>query len=303
MSQNKKSRRSPGSRWFSFLLVALLFTALAGGFFSYILIKKAPVAPPLKPEKKSVHPMTRQNIPPPVLPQPTPLPAPGKAKLAIIIDDIGNNRVTAEKIMDLDMPLSFSVLPHSPFSKVLARRAEQQGRDVLLHLPMEPADKKWNPGPDTLFTDMSEQVILATLLDAIEATPMLIGINNHMGSKFTASKNSMTLFLRALQTVTTQRQQPTPLFFIDSLTSAESVGYQLAGEMGIKTARRNIFLDNDRAPAKISKQLRRLVATAKRNGQAIGIGHPHNETYEVLRDAQNFLQQEVQLVPIHQLVR
>lgn len=304
MPTNPKDPARVKSRRRLFILFALLITALSGGAFTYLFLATAPLSPPRPTAPQPAAPRLEQAAPP-SLPPAALSQEPAQARLAIIIDDIGNSKATAVKLMALELPLSFSILPHRPYSKTLARRAEELGKDVLLHLPMEPVDQQWNAAPDrgTLFLSMPEEAIAATLIDDVLAIPRIIGINNHMGSKFTESRQAMTFLLAAIRSLPPELQQPEPLFFIDSLTSAKSVGYQLAREMNIKTARRNVFLDNDRVPSQILQQLRRLVSSAKRNGQAIGIGHPYPETFEVLRDAQAYLKQEVQLVPVHELIQ
>ena len=97
--------------------------------------------------------------------------------------------------------------------------------------------------------------------------------------------------------------KPTGLFFIDSLTTPASKAFSLANEMGIKTARRDIFIDNQKDPAKITAQLKSLIVMAKKTGQAIGIGHPYPATLEALAGFQKNLRQEVALVGISELVR
>jgi len=223
------------------------------------------------------------------LPQKQPL-----AKVAIIIDDIGNQRKLADRIMDLDLNLSFSVLPYQTFSKQLAAKAAGLGRDILLHLPMEPQDHKWNPGQGALFLSMSKSKIIAVLDGDLAQVPMAIGVNNHMGSRFTANRQAMGIVLK--------RVRDKGLFWVDSLTSPKSVGFEVGRGMGIKTAKRDVFLDNIQKADKIIVQLNHLLNLARRRGYAIGIAHPHPETLKALRRYQETLRQEVKLVGIHEIM-
>ncbi|MCF6290495.1 MAG: divergent polysaccharide deacetylase family protein, partial [Desulfobacterales bacterium] len=219
---------------------------------------------------------------------------PEKPRLAIIIDDMGFHRRLDNQFLDLDSNLSFSFLPFGPFTTVTARKAHDLGRDVLLHLPMEPSDHKWDPGPGALLLKMSTKELEQNLDADLAWVPTAIGVNNHMGSRFSEDPEAMT----ALLTMLKQRN----LFFIDSLTSANSTGAGLAVAMGIKTARRHIFLDNVQDRTKIMVQLEALVAHAEKYGRAVGIGHPYPATLAALREFQDQLADRVTLVGIHEML-
>jgi len=94
------------------------------------------------------------------------------------------------------------------------------------------------------------------------------------------------------------------LFFLDSLTSSKSIAYNTAKSVGVGAVRNNLFLDaetND--PDVIEKRLRRLLAIAKRNGHAVGIGHPKKWTLEVLQKSKAMIEQSgVQLVFVSDLI-
>ena len=218
---------------------------------------------------------------------------PALVKIAIIIDDIGNKKKLAEDIIALDLNLSYSILPQSPYAIYLAEKITAAGRDMLLHLPLEPSDSKWNPGPGALMLSMSSKKLISTFNNDLTGFDF-IGTNNHMGSKFTADPKAMHTLLSAVKS--------NGLFYVDSLTSAKSVGYTTAKELGIKTAKRDIFLDNEQTSQAIASQFTKLIAIAKRRGSAIGIGHPYPATLEFLTAFRPTLLKEVKLVGIHELV-
>jgi hypothetical protein len=141
---------------------------------------------------------------------------------------------------------------------------------------------------------MDPETVRRVLLQDLQAVPNAIGINNHMGSRFTASSQAM----RILLTLVRERD----LFFLDSVTASQSVGYDLAQEMGIKAARRTVFLDNDQNPDKIRAQLDLLVRLAGEHGQAVGIGHPYPATVEALRKYQSQLRSRTEMVGLSRLV-
>lgn len=204
-----------------------------------------------------------------------------KVKIAIIVDDIGQDRKSIEKLISISPKLSFAVLPHLPYSKYASDRARGVGSDVLLHLPMEPkivsgynAD---DAGEGVLLVGQSKSDIIKTITQNLSSVPNAVGVNNHMGSKFTENGELMGLVLEHLK--------EKGLFYVDSQTSAKSAGFKLAKSLGMKSAYRDVFLDiKDKGKKYVKKQLKTLVKKAKKRGYAIGICHPYPQTIEALNE-------------------
>jgi polysaccharide deacetylase 2 family uncharacterized protein YibQ len=216
-------------------------------------------------------------------------------RVAIIIDDMGYHRQLGADLLALEMNLTFSFLPHAPFSREQGEQAWRQGHDILVHMPMEPLDPAWDPGPGTLYiTDPVEQLSLKVAQN-LASVPHAVGINNHMGSRFTGDGAAMQRFFKLLAGQN--------LLFVDSLTSPESVAMATAQAMGFKSARRHVFLDNVQTQEDICRQLERLIREASTRGWAIGIGHPNEATLAALTRCREMLQSRVRLVGIRELVR
>lgn len=212
------------------------------------------------------------------------------ARIAIVIDDLGRQVSVARSLADLDPHLTFAVLPFEPQSAATAAMLASRGAEVLLHLPMEPEGKA-DPGPGALSEKMSKREIVAATRKALEAIPSVSGVNNHMGSALTSDRGAM----RAVLGVLIERH----LFFLDSRTSAESVGFDVARKEGVPTARRDLFLDEVRERAAIESAIDELVELALRRGSAIGIAHPRPETIAALADRLPGLAgRGVELVPV-----
>ncbi len=216
-------------------------------------------------------------------------------RVAIVIDDMGYRKDTGERLLHLDLNLTFSFLPDGPNSASQAREAWKLGRDILLHLPLEPKDPTWDLGPGGLYVSMTKEKLQTTFAKNLAVVPMAIGINNHMGSLFTENETAMRTLLEVIRAK--------DLFFIDSITSSKSVGYDLARSMGVKTARRHIFLDNEHENKKVTSQLMKLVAMAEEHDWAIGIAHPYPSTLAVLKEHADLFETRVRLVDISELVR
>ncbi len=209
----------------------------------------------------------------PILGQPLrtlaePLPA-----LIIVIDDLGNNRSLGQRAVDLPGPVNLAFLPYTPFVDTLANSAYAHGQAIMLHSPMESTTGK-DPGEGALLTSMTREELHASLSDSLTSIPGVQGINNHMGSKLTSDRRSMSWVMQVLR--------DKDLFFIDSRTAGNSVAAQAAAMNGMATLERDVFLDNDRDPALIAKQFQKGLAIADKQGFAVMIGHPYPETMDVL---------------------
>jgi hypothetical protein len=217
-----------------------------------------------------------------------------RPSIAIVIDDMGYNRKICEALLALDLNLSFAILPFGPYTEQQADRAKRLGRDVLLHFPMEATNPKWQPDGNTVTINMDRAEIGKIFAGNLNNVPGVIGINNHMGSRFTRNSEAMRDFMELV------RKQG--LFFLDSRTSRNSVGEAVAAKMGVKTAKRDVFLDNVRDPQAVIVQLRKVLDLAERDGRAIAIGHPYPETLKALKMLRREIQQRVRVVGVGELV-
>ena len=262
-------------------------------------VPRHPIHPPveIKPPPFEVYPKIEPSIPPvrDVLVTPPP-PLKGKLPLvAIIIDDIGYDPKIAEKFIALNAAITLSILPHSPYQRQIIRMAREKGLELMLHLPMEPQEyPSVNPGPGALMTTMSPDTLIRQLNDDLDAVPFIKGVNNHMGSKMTASSDQMNQVLSSIK--------KRDLFFIDSRTSSESQARSSARLFQVPYAERDVFLDHVQDPDAIRKQFRLLLHKASTNGQALAIGHPHALTLQILQEELPEIQKKVTIIPASAMV-
>ncbi len=234
-------------------------------------------APP--PAPRVVAPPRREEPPAapvePAAPAPAPSLAPvgaGQARIALVIDDLGRSPADVRRLQALRIPWTAAVLPFESRTAEVVSALEDGGVEYLCHLPMEGVNA--NPGPGALRVDMTKAELSAATSAALRAVPGAVGVNNHMGSVFSADASAMASILAELSA--------RGLFFVDSRTSAASVGYRMALERGIPAAERQVFLDSDPAPEAVTRQFERLLEVARRRGSAVAIGHPHRDTLAVL---------------------
>lgn len=236
------------------------------------------------------------------LPVPTPpkaeVPPPAKGgEVAIIVDDLGRGTRTARQLLAIKQPVTFAILPIEAQAAEVARMAHAAGREVMLHVPMEPRGfPVVDPGDDALLVNLPPAALHARLAALLGGVPHVAGINNHMGSRFTEDEGSMTVVMAVLR--------ERGMYFVDSLTSGNSVGTATARQAGVPSLRRDVFLDNVPEVAAIAREIRRLAAKAARNGSAVGICHPYPETITALRQELPALaSQGVKFVPVSTLLK
>ncbi len=262
--------------------------------------------------------------------------------VALVIDDWGYGKTEATRLLaDLPVPLTMAVLPYLSFSREFAlaktdlvlppqtldlaasarqssaagrkerldagcfvevaalegkSRQQDRRREILLHLPMEPQGyPEPDPGPQAVMVGMGKREIEARLDKALDALDRVTGVNNHMGSAATSDRATMENLMEVLQ--------DRDLLFLDSLTTANSVAFEVALEKGLPALRNRIFLDYDNDnEEKIAANLASLVTAARSRGFAVGIGHPHRATARVLaREVPRLVKQGVIFVTVSEL--
>ena len=216
-------------------------------------------------------------------------------RVAIIIDDIGYDEFLARSFMKLEIPVCLSVLPDAPYSKEIAAKTVENGRELLLHLPMEPKGyPEINPGNGALMIDMDRSAIQTIVRDDIMKFPGLKGVNHHMGSLFSEDYLKMKYVLDEIKKHN--------LYYVDSRTTNRTVAYKVAKALGVPSAEKSLFIDNDLSEKALKYQMNRLLGIARYKGSAIGIGHPHPETLHILEEYTGQLKKSYTVVPVSELV-
>lgn len=260
--------------------------------------KPAPAEPKPHPKIPPKPPSSPRTSPPPdredrAKPEIREIPA--GPRLALIIDDLGYAEPElVRRLCSLPIDFSVAVLPYQEHSRESAEAAHGLGKEVLLHLPMEGIPTK-DPGPGALLYALSESELRARARKALWDVPHVVGTNNHMGSRLTADRAKIRV---VLEEVKARR-----IWFLDSRTTKDTVAHEVAHELGLKTAQRNVFLDDDKAYAEIEKQWNRALALARKDGTAILIGHIYPETVEALEKLVRRDKAEVRFVKAGSVVR
>jgi polysaccharide deacetylase 2 family uncharacterized protein YibQ len=287
-------RISLPTAFFAFLAIALAIALYLKSRPSERPPTTAP-APRATPRRSRPHPPTPVPTtalePSPAAPSVTP------ARIAIVIDDLGNDREALERIARWPFPVAGAVLPGLPDSADAARRLSGSGKEVLLHLPMEPDGyPRVRPGPGVVLRADSDEKIAQTVAEDLDSVPGAVGVNNHMGSAATADARVM----RAVVRVLAARR----LFLLDSRTTEATVARRVADEAALPAVSRRVFLDAVESPEAIDRAFRDLLRKARTDGPALAIGHPHPATLALLeRELPLLAGKHVELVTVGSLTR
>ncbi len=285
----KKSKSSSSNKKdIKTTLVILFLFALVAVVFLFFHKEKITQAPPSAVALVKVHKKSMVKKVPP-----------GSAgKIAFILDDWGYRMGNCHYLKEIKAPLAISVLPSLPHSDDIMKCASVNNKDIMLHLPLE-AYHNLDTYPDNyvLTTAMPLHKIEKLLGETLTKMPLIVGVNNHMGSKATED--------RALMKTIFKKLKKKGLFFVDSMTAPHhSICGQLADEMQLPFAKRDVFLDNINTREAIEKQMRELAQKARRQGYAIAIGHDRSLTMQVIKDEIPILQaQGFEIVHVKNLLR
>ena len=220
---------------------------------------------------------------------------PPRPGVILIIDDLGYDKKSIDRILRIEQPINLAVLPHLPHSLYAARAAYRGGKDVILHLPMEPKYSSGytadDAGEGVLLLGFSIDQMREELRRNIVAVPNIVGVNNHMGSKFMENEEPVKTVMQELKA--------RDLYFVDSLTTPNSRGYRIARQLGVKTLKRDVFIDQrERGKEYTMEQLDHLVRIAEKNGIAVGIGHPYPQTIDALVEYMPKNEKKVEFIKI-----
>jgi len=216
--------------------------------------------------------------------------------IALVIDDMGIDRRRSNRVVELPAPLTLSFLPYALKIEETTSAAKIAGHELMVHVSMEPSSDTADPGPNVLETGMSNEELNKRLEWALSRFSGFVGINNHMGSRFTKDLTGMSVVMKELKR--------RGLLYLDSRTTGGTVGPELAASLGVPFAERNVFLDNMNEESAVTQQLEQLEQTALKNGWAIGIGHPKDATISALKMwIPSLAEKNITLVPLTAIVK
>lgn len=282
----KSPKPSPSSKVHP--AIFLVLGAVIGGAAAYFYMSARPVTLVISPsssaKSKHVAPakagvrvdsrLHGNDTKPSFVPPAPPARVQPKARIAIVLDDWGYNLEALPLAKEIDRPLTLAVLPLLPYSTRVATEGAAEGHEIILHMPMEAKNSSASEKA-TIFTGTPKDEVRRTVLACLEDLPNVDGVSNHQGSKATEDRE---IVHAVLETVRDKK-----LFFLDSLTTQNSVAGSVAAELSVPFLKRDVFLDNVRTEEAVQKQMDELKAVALKNESAIGIGHDETVTLEAIQ--------------------
>lgn len=219
-----------------------------------------------------------------------------KPRVAIVIDDLGPDRSRTARVVALAPAVTLSFLAYSDGLPRLTEAARRAGHEMIVHVPMEPVNTKLDMGPNGLATSQPKEEVLRRLNWDLGRFEGYVGINNHMGSRFTGDAQAMGWVMDELKA--------RGLLFLDSRTIATTIAARAAAADGVPFAERDVFLDDEQTASAVDQQLKELEAIATKKGTAIAIGHPHDATIVALTGwIASLPQKNIVLVPLTEVVK
>lgn len=272
--------------WLSLLLVGAIY---AGSFYLNLQRHDTLPLPTAKPEmllpeyQEKMEERVLQNIPP------VDVQKHARPRISIIIDDMGVDKMQSARAMALNHHLTLSFLPYAHDVQAQVNSAKEKGHEIFLHLPLQPEGDVY-AGPHVLRPTMNDEEIRTALEQNMAAFTGYVGINNHMGSAFSADERAMRTLLMLMKEKNYQ--------YVDSRTTPLTKFDKLCVELQMPCLRRHVFLDHDNSKEAIRKKLDELVLIAHQKGYAIGIGHPYQNTLDLLKEMLPSIATHTDLVPV-----
>jgi len=313
------ARRRGGKRTTTGTLLLLAVAMLLSGLFAGIMLQKTCAAEKAKTTPKrdaAVHPggdsqmvgpktsgPTEPTKRPEVEKQSPVIEAPGPKsqtpRIALVIDDLGQaDMALVKRLCDLDIPFTVAVLPFLQHSRDSANLADSKGKEVILHMPMEPvgypAPGK-DPGPGAVLSGLLEPEVRERVKLAMKDIPHAVGLNNHMGSRITPDAEKMAWILG--------EAKKSNWYFLDSRTEKDTVALEVARRLGVPSMERKVFLDDDPDQAEMTRQWERALSLAGQDGQVVVIGHARPETIAFLESLVPTAKRDVKFVRASELAR
>ena len=200
-------------------------------------------------------------------------------QIFLVIDDAGLEIAETRQFLDIPIPMTIAVLPHLKETRMVCNAIlDCEGKEIMLHQPMEAYDRAADTGPGTIYNTTYTADVIRILDRNLASVHGARGINNHMGSRTTENEVLMAEILRYCRS--------RDLYFLDSKTAYNSVVERVANRSHTHYEGRDVFLDIQHDRASVRKAWESTVRKARENGYVIAIGHIWSrETADAIRDS------------------
>ncbi len=219
-------------------------------------------------------------------------------RIAILMTGLGlNQRLSQEAIRKLPPKVSLGFSAYGRRLPKLASQAKRFGHEYMLQIPMEPFDvRQTDTGSKTLLASKSAKANRPNLHWALGRLTGYFGIANYKGGRFLGSARAVTGLFKELR-------ERGLVFFHDDTTGGAAIA-KLAAQTNVGYARTTLLVDQNPTRKGISKALKKLEASAKRLGFAVGVVHMHPVSINMIRAwSKKLAQKGVRLVPLSQAYR
>ncbi len=275
-----RSRRAIISFWLLLVVAAWAAGYSVAAWRNARIVEERTTSVDIRPDRtvpENSERLASPDVPPVAIPASRDRPAPEVRRhpcIAIIVDDMGSSMRVARELAAISLPLTWAVIPGQLRTEDVAAFAREKEIPMLIHMPMEPVGNGYDKNL-LIGVKSSEDAIREEVRRVFLLYPWAIGMNNHMGSRATADRDTMRSLMNAMK--------QTGKIFVDSRTTASSVAVAEAGEAGVPALASSVFLDHESTPEYMATQRERMIRLAKKHGRVIAIIHPRPRSLELLR--------------------
>lgn len=188
-----------------------------------------------------------------------------RPRLVVIALGFGLSHTASEAaITRLPAPVGLALDAYAQDGARWTARARHDGHEVLLSLPLEPADRDHiDPGPRALLTTLGAADNLRRLEALLSAASGYVGLIARDGGRFVNDVESLRPILAAVQ--------GRGLMFVDATFADGRPAMRFAGEIALPRVQADIVLDAVPTAAAIDAQLAALEKIAQSRGLAVGV--------------------------------
>jgi polysaccharide deacetylase 2 family uncharacterized protein YibQ len=186
-----------------------------------------------------------------------------QGRLALVLFGLGDGRAAADSFFTLPASFAVALVPGGHESAAVFAGARERGREVVLHVPLEPINyPRVNPGPGTLLVTMKPEKIAATLRRYLAQAGPVSAVANHMGSLATQDMTVMGAIYHEL------RRDHLPFLHVNPVAGA--VCKSLASQVGVLYGEPDAVVEVETRGTDtkaLDKRWKELLKSAKAQGQ------------------------------------
>lgn len=216
------------------------------------------------------------------------------AKIALIVTNLGLNRKTTELALELPKQCGLGFLPYTKSLKPLLHKAQSNGHEIYLYLPLQTSRSYDNPGKYALLGDLPAEENLMRLNIILNSHARYDGVYSSFKEVFTTNSMASEMLFDHLE-------DKNLMFIMGRVPQGKILPHIDKRNKIIHTS---VVLDKEPDEETIKAHLELLIKTARANGSALGYTQGYPLTIEMISQWLPKLRERgVKLVPVSELLK